>query len=364
MLSVDAQDIIAVAFHVLRIGSAMSVADRADDPLDLDEPEFVYELKKPVGLRPVFYLFAGLACLGLAGFMFLIGLLLPPERQAFPVFIGSTVIPTLGALALFGSAFQLMRSPRRVTVGSTGLAVEGSDGEWSWTWDEIGWATVATAALTPQKRLVVYDPAGKKLVTLGAEFEDFHGLAESIKAGIARKPDEAAGRVQSRKARKSAAFLILGGIAFLALAFVNGFNAQNEKADAKRLAQDGIETEASVLRHYLYNVTPRIEYAFSTPEGREVRRDAMMQQADWNALQRATTVPVRYVPADPENNRLVSGEVEDQFGDPAASLFLSVGVGVMALLFLSVGLMQWFGWDLDLDSKTGRVSIKRFGTGR
>jgi len=364
VLSSDSGDIIAVGLHVLRLGSAMNVADRADGPLDLDEPEFVYELRKPVGLRPVFYLFAGLTCLGLAGFMFLIGLLLPPERQAFPVFIGSTVVPTLGALALFGSAFQLMRSPRRVTVGPKGIAVEGNEGERSWTWDEIGWATVGTAALTPQKRLVAYDPAGKKLVALGPEFEDFDGLAEGIKAAIARKPDEAAGRVQSRKAKKSAAFLTLGGVAFLALAFANGFNAQSEKADAKRLAQDGIEMEATVLRHYLYNVTPRIEYVFSTPEGREVKRDAMMQQAAWDALQGAKTVPVRYVPADPDNNRLVTGEVEDQFGDPAVNLFLSVGVGVMALLFLSVGLMQWCGWDLDLDSKTGRVSIKRFGTGR
>ena len=38
----------------------------ANDTLDLDEPEFVHELKKPVGLRPVFYLFAGLNLAGAA----------------------------------------------------------------------------------------------------------------------------------------------------------------------------------------------------------------------------------------------------------------------------------------------------------
>jgi len=25
--------------------------------------------------------------------------------------------------------------------------------------------------------------------------------------------------------------------------------------------------------------------------------------------------------------------------------------------------LQWRGWDIDLDSKTGKISIKRFGTG-
>lgn len=336
----------------------------ADDPLDLDEPEFVYELKKPIGIRPVLYLLGGLAMAGFAFLMFLIGLILPTERQAFPIFIGSTVAPTLGAVYAFAAAFNLMRSPRQVAVGPKGLTVEGGDGPRTWSWDQIGWATVAAGAVAPQKRLAVYDPNGKRLVTLGPEFEDFDGLAESVKAAIARKPDGTAERIKTRKAKKSSLFLILGGIAFLALAIVNGLNAQNEKAAAKRLARDGAEIDAKVVRHYLYNVTPRLEYEFTTADGKTVRRDAMVQDAAWQALEGAATVPVRYVPADPDNNRLAAGEVEDQFGPPELNIFVSVGVGIMALFFLGAGLMQWFGWDIDLDSKTGRVSIKRFGTGR
>jgi hypothetical protein len=38
---------------------------------------------------------------------------------------------------------------------------------------------------------------------------------------------------------------------------------------------------------------------------------------------------------------------------------------VCICLFLLVGAgLQWNGWDIDLDSKTGKISIKRFGTGR
>ncbi len=45
-------------------------------------------------------------------------------------------------------------------------------------------------------------------------------------------------------------------------------------------------------------------------------------------------------------------------------MLVSVGVGLIALLFLAAGLMQWAGWDIDLDSKTGKVSVKRFGARR
>jgi hypothetical protein len=40
-----------------------------------------------------------------------------------------------------------------------------------------------------------------------------------------------------------------------------------------------------------------------------------------------------------------------------------VMVGVVCLEFLAAGRLQWKGWDIDLDSKTRRLSIKRFGTG-
>ena len=78
-----------------------------EEPADLDDLDFVYELKKPVGLRPVFSLLGGIALLAVAAVAFLLGLLLPPESHSFPLFIASTVLPTLGALAAFASGFSL-----------------------------------------------------------------------------------------------------------------------------------------------------------------------------------------------------------------------------------------------------------------
>ncbi len=334
------------------------------EPIDFDDLKFVYVLKKPVGFRPILYILGGLALLGVAGLAFLVGLLLPAENQPFGVFIASTVLPTLGAITAFGAAIALMRSPQRVIVAPKGLIVEGDRGTRRWTWSEIGWASSGTAAIGMRPQLTVFDPHGRKLVTLGPEFDDFAGLTDSITAAIARKTDHVAERVQSRKAKRSAAFLILGGVAFLALAITNGINASTERTDARKLATAGIETDATIKRRYLYNVTPRLEYAFVGSEGQVFARDTMMQQAEWNALTDAKTVAVRYLPADPDNSRLLAGEVEDEFGSPGVNLLLSFAVGVMALFFLAVGVMQWSGWDIDLDSKTGKISIKRFGTGR
>jgi hypothetical protein len=336
----------------------------AAEPVPFDQLEFVYELKKPVGLRPVLYILGGLVLLGLAGLAFLVGLLIPAENKAFVAFIASTVIPTMGAIAAFGAAFSLMRSPTRVVVAPKGLIVEGDRGTRRWMWSQIGWASRGTGAISFRPQLSVFDTAGKKLVVLGPEFKDFNALAESITDAIAKKPGDVAATVQGRNARKSAVFLILGGVAFLALGIANGINASREKSTAKQLASEGVETEATVKRHYLYNVTPRLEYEFDASNGRHIHRDAMMTKQGWTTLGDSPTVPVRYVPSDPDNNRLIAGEVENDMGSPDMNLLLSFAVGALATFFLAVGVMQWCGWDIDLDSKTGKVSIKRFGTGR
>jgi hypothetical protein len=339
----------------------VSTADA--EPVEFDQLEFIYELKKPVGFRPVLYILGGLFLLGVAGLAFLVGLLVPAENTVFGAFIVSVVLPSLGAIAAFSAAISLIRTPRRVIVAPKGLIVEGERETRRWTWSQIGWASRGTGAIGFRPQLNVFDTRGKKLVSIGPEFGDFDGLADSITSAIAKKHDHTADKVQGKKAKKSAAFLVLAGAAFLALGIVNGINASNEKRAAQRLKNEGVETSATVKRHYLYNVTPRLEYEFTTEDGQPITRDAMVTQAAWSALDGAETVPVRYVPSDPDNNALVSGEVQDEFGSPDTNVLLSIGVGLMAIFFMSIGLMQWFGWDLDLDSKTGKVSIKRFGTG-
>src|SRR5690606_34693955 len=220
----------------------MAAAEAHDKPLEVDDLEFVYELKTPVGYRPAVYVLSGMASLALAAAAFAPGLLLPPGRQPFGMFIASTVVPTLGALALFAGALGQWRSPRRIAIGPQGLSVDDERSTRKWAWKEVGWATIGTGAFSFRKQLVVYDPEGRKLVTVGPDFEHFDELAEGIRQAVNQHQPDAAERIRRRKAKRSAAFLIACGVAFMALAVANGAMASRERRADRQLAADGIET--------------------------------------------------------------------------------------------------------------------------
>ncbi|HUQ67925.1 MAG TPA: hypothetical protein VM165_00290, partial [Planctomycetaceae bacterium] len=76
--------------------------------------------------------------------------------------------------------------------------------------------------------------------------------------------------------------------------------------------------------------------------------------------------PVKYVPTEPAVSRLITGEVvsKDLSESPAVMKGLSLVLGGLCLLFFIAAALQWYGWDIDLDSRSGKLSIKRFGTGR
>ncbi len=72
-----------------------------------------------------------------------------------------------------------------------------------------------------------------------------------------------------------------------------------------------------------------------------------------------------YVEDEPEISRVAAGEPpDDPTTSPGVMYLLSAVVAAISLLLLTAGALQWNGWDIDLDTKTGKISIKRFGTGR
>jgi hypothetical protein len=79
----------------------------------------------------------------------------------------------------------------------------------------------------------------------------------------------------------------------------------------------------------------------------------------------ATTVSVKFVPAEPGISRLLDGEVidEDFTKTPTGGYGLAVMGALLSLFLVVAGVMQLKGWDIDMDSKTGKISIKRFGEG-
>ncbi len=130
--------------------------------------------------------------------------------------------------------------------------------------------------------------------------------------------------------------------------------------------QVAVPGEARIERRFLApnGVTPRLEYRITTADGLTATRNAEVTRDDWDRLEEASNVPVVYVADEPAISRLTEGEPEskDLMDRPAVMYGLSIAGGLLCLLLLVAAALQWRGWDIDLDSKTGKVSIKRFGT--
>ena len=78
-------------------------------------------------------------------------------------------------------------------------------------------------------------------------------------------------------------------------------------------------------------------------------------------LANVQTVPVVYVPDDPGISRLAFGEEEER--DPFKQLGIGYGLpavaAVVGLFILASAPFLWRGWDIKMDSKSGRISIRR-----
>lgn len=189
-----------------------------------------------------------------------------------------------------------------------------------------------------------------------------------MKQKIEAKGDDTADRLQQRKSRRSALFLAGTAIGLLALAAVNLWMVQGEQRAERLLAEAAVPGEAEIVRRFMApnGVTARLEYRVTAPDGRQRTRNTEVTRAYWDSLQGATTVPVKYVVSEPQISRLAMGEVLDK--DPTKSPGMMYGLcavlAVICLFLFVAAVLQWRGWDIDLDSKTGKISIKRFGGGR
>jgi hypothetical protein len=216
--------------------------------------------------------------------------------------------------------------------------------------------------------LTLYDTRGKTIGSLSDAFEGFDTLVEQVQSHIARKADATAPAIQKRKGRKSAVFVASVALILAAVSIANLWMAFEEKRTAKLLQEAGVTGEAEIVRRFTApnGITRRLEYRVSGVGGQTGTRNAEVTPAYWDSLENAKTVPVIYIPDEPAVSRLVEGEVEsrDLSDSPAVMIGLSVVLIAMCVVFLAAAVMQWRGWDIDLDSKTGKISIKRFGVGR
>ena len=256
----------------------------------------------------------------------------------------------------------------RSSVGPQGVCIEDRRGQRHYSWADIGWAATGTSTMGFRRQLTLYDIRGKTIASLSDAFDGFDSLVEQVQSHIAKKADATAPTIQKRKGRKSAVFVASVALILGAVSIANLWMGFEEKRTAKLLQEAGVPGEAEIVRRFVApnGVTRRLEYRVSGVGGQTGTRNAEVTPAYWDSLETAKTVPVIYVPQEPAVSRLVQGEVEsrDLSDSPAVMIGLSVVLIGMCVVFLGAAIMQWYGWDIDLDSKTGRISVQRFGAAR
>jgi len=330
-----------------------------------EEAESLFFRSDSAGTKAVWWLVGGIVALGLAVMGMVVAIVARVDQLSVQIMATLPAIVGVGALTV---AASLARSPLQVAVGPRGLSIEGRKGKQTFSWDRIGWANVDTVTMTHRRQLIVYDTDGKTIAKLSEAFDDFDAMVDLIRDRIAAKGDDTSDRVRGKKAVRSA--VLCGSVGLLMLAG-SGFMAWKTHSDqraAERLEEEAVPGEAEIVHRFLApnGVTPRIEYRITAPDGRTATRNAEAFRPDWDKLEGAKTVAVLYVPDDPEISRLAAGEPRERdiSSRPAVAYGVCVLAGLVALFLVVVGVMQWYGWDIDLDSKTGKISIKRFGMGR
>jgi hypothetical protein len=324
---------------------------------------FVYKAKAGTRLLP-YLAFGGTIIFWLgaaAGFAFCITR--PPEQDPGPLGVNSlATMPILlgGGLLLYG--FFVLRTPRRIELNRQAIVIETRRTTREIPWEEFEYVEVDRGMGRQYERLVLRDRNREKLAVLSGALENFHDLSERVQRISTKRTGNPTLSASGRRTKPMALFFCFFGLLTAAGTAFMGWSAWSEQNARRLMASEGVTTDAKILKHVMFNnVAPRVEYSFQDAGGREFHRDTMLMTGAWKKLEGAETVPVRYIRSNPDYSRLIAGESHEAMNEPAMLLLAAVGLMLMSALFLTVGVLRWYGLDITFDEKTRRFRLKRLG---
>jgi hypothetical protein len=307
-------------------------------------------------------------------FFFLTVLLNNPKPGMMPGLIGGMgVVPVMG----ISFSIYMLKRPVRVILEPQGLTIEWLVGRKSFSWDDIAriepgevsglwqnWmGSLSSKKNVPKECLRLFDRDGRKVAEFDNDIESFAELSReiysrsSISQGVSTFDMEEHTARQIKKQKKNrlamifiGLFMVTGGIAFGITTFVGEHNK-------RQLEEHGQIVQAIVSRHFIYNITPRIEYTFTAADGQTYSKDVIVERDYWEGLEENGAVDVKYLPSNPKRSRLVFGQVEIN------ELPFSLGV-VMSLFLTGLGLFctgMYFLGISDIKFEDGKFRIVRIG---
>jgi hypothetical protein len=330
------------------------------------EPYEEHSFRRPTSsaAKGTLFVFGGIGgmCFALVGFAISVfgrtGLLGLQFMVTFPVIL------TIGALA---AGWRLLRAPHRVVVSSEGILIERETQRLDrfFHWDEIGSTVTETGGMSHRRFLNITDLAGRSLIRLDQSFEGFDEMVALVSRHVAAKGDDTSRRIHRKKSRRRAALAFAIGLLIL---LASGFIASTTHEDlraARLLREKGEPGEGEIVRRIIApdGWTKRLEYRVTGAGGRMGTRDVEVERGYWDELEHEKSIPVIYVPDEPEISRLARGEVKevDFTKTPLGGYGIAALAGLVSFFMLAIAPLAWNGWDLALDPKTKKWSVKQFG---
>lgn len=279
----------------------------------------------------------------------------------------SVTMPTiLGVFAVIG-ALALRRVCTAVVVDEAGLRVEWGEQSEAFAWRDLAWSRVDATLAQTGRVLRLYGTDGSVVARIGETIDDFDRLIDLIRKRLEDQPDVVSELIRQQQGRRQALLLIGLGLVFALVAAANAAMTYRDQADASRFLAEAEMTQGTVLRKFVApnGVTKRLEYEVTNAAGVSAVHNAEVHPVAWEMFPDSGPIEVMSVPDDPGIAHLPAGEIMDNdlLTQPEISYALSAGVGLMALIGLVAGVLSWFGWDIDFDTKTKKFCLKPVGQG-
>jgi hypothetical protein len=324
--------------------------------------EHVFLRSDSAGASGTLLMLAGAGGLVVAALGFTLALFGRPGLIALHAMSTLPAILSIGALT---AGWTVLRTPRRVRVDRDGLTIESKSSARHRYWSEVGCASVGNAAMSHRRFLNITDPNGQSIVKLDESFDRFDEMVALISSHVEAKGDDTAARLLRKKARRQAILPFVFGLLMAVGCIFIAKTTRDEQRAARLLEEKGQPGQAEIVRRFVApnGVTKRVEYKVVGVDGRPRTRNVEVEPAYWDSLEHAKSIDVIVVPGEPDVSRLESGEVTDKdfTKTPAGGYGRAALGGLLALFMLVASPFMWNGWDLSLDSKTRKWSVKRYG---
>ena len=325
----------------------------------------VFEARQRVGWQAAGFLAGGIVffLLLILQFLLLLGRKSTPANDMMPGVIGGL---SVFGIALIGRGIFLLRGVTRVILDDAAVHVEGFIARRS-----VAYAEIERVARDRQTQLLAGKTSDVLLLRAAGEtrplaiIPDTIGGFEELAIELAERAAAARGGRSvydpaaddaARQTRESRQLRLVSiGMSVFALLFLGAFcYGVYEEVHDRRLRSRGTQVDAQVSQRFMRRVTPYIAYTFRDAQGRVHSREVMVSQPTYDATDGARTIPVVYLPDEPDWNRLAAGDASTDFGGKSLFLF-----GGGALVFGGLAVMTLLG--IDIKSDNGHTRIVRHG---